>query len=167
MILTLVLFFKGTQQPPVIFIHFSNKNQKLNKTTGKYKITEYTNKMRRSRVKRFCFKAVYRRIWLWIINLKKHSTISQDIQIFDISSLHSLFCRDFVYVAVNLIILPWFCFSCRDSYGPPYFTSSKLFIKHAVKYLIIKLFNLLNPLTKIKTPTNNLLMDFSFNKIGT
>ena len=100
-------------------------------------------------------------------NLKKHSTISQDIKIFDISSLHSLFCRDFVYVAVTLIILPWFCFSCRDSYGPPHFISSKLFIKHAVKYLIIKPFSLLNPWTKIKTPTDNLLMDFSFNKIGT
>ena len=31
----------------------------------------------------------------------------------------SLFCRDFVYVAVTLIMLPCFCFSCRDSYGPP------------------------------------------------
>ena len=30
----------------------------------------------------------------------------------------SLFCRDFVYVVVNLIILPCFCFSRRDSYGP-------------------------------------------------
>ena len=32
----------------------------------------------------------------------------------------SLFCSDFIYFAVTLIILPWFCFSCRDSYGSPY-----------------------------------------------
>ena len=30
----------------------------------------------------------------------------------------SLFCHDFVYVVINLIILPCFCFSRRDSYGP-------------------------------------------------
>ena len=38
----------------------------------------------------------------------------------------SLFCRDFGYVAMTLIILPWFCFSCRDSYGPPWIQAKLL-----------------------------------------
>ena len=44
---------------------------------------------------------------------------------FFILRLLSLICREFyfavniLYFAVILIILPWFCFSCRNIYGPP------------------------------------------------